>query len=277
MSFSVNLHPLCPMKSIERSPYSKYLNSFKEKGIIKDFSNFKEQLALHPFLANFIDRIPHGIGILDYQTQQYLYVSDEVSKIFTGYKKEDLLQNGFQLWMSKIIYPDDRYILYTRIFPKILENLHCMTPEEIHQCKFSYNYRIRHKSGKEVKILQNLVVLETDEKNNPLLALITITDITQYKTNNAIIFTITKYNEVKGETIACLESFVVSSENARRITVRENEIIRCIAKGLSTPEIASRLFISEHTVKAHRKNIFEKTEVKNSGELVNYAYANGLI
>lgn len=44
-------------------------------------------------------------------------------------------------------------------------------------------------------------------------------------------------------------------------TKRQIEILRLIAKGISTPAIADRLFISEHTVKTHKKNISLKARI----------------
>ncbi|MBS1585813.1 MAG: response regulator transcription factor [Bacteroidetes bacterium] len=61
------------------------------------------------------------------------------------------------------------------------------------------------------------------------------------------------------------------------LTAREKEIIRLIASEKSNKEIAGTLFISEHTVEAHRKNIFRKTEAKSIVGLIKYAYENKLL
>ena len=52
------------------------------------------------------------------------------------------------------------------------------------------------------------------------------------------------------------------------LTKRESEICRLVAKGLSNPEIASQLSISENTVKRHLNNCFRKLEVKSRYELI---------
>ena len=59
------------------------------------------------------------------------------------------------------------------------------------------------------------------------------------------------------------------------LTQREKEILYCIAEGLSSKQIATKLQISENTVANHRKNMLWKTGAKNSAEMVqlNSAYA----
>ena len=61
------------------------------------------------------------------------------------------------------------------------------------------------------------------------------------------------------------------------LTSREVEVLKAIAKGLSSKEIAEVLFISVNTVKTHRKHLMEKLPVKNSAGLVKFAVDNGLL
>lgn len=60
------------------------------------------------------------------------------------------------------------------------------------------------------------------------------------------------------------------------LTKREKEIISLIAKGLTSQEIADKLFISYFTVGKHRKNLMHKLQLKNTAELVHYAMKTGL-
>lgn len=62
-----------------------------------------------------------------------------------------------------------------------------------------------------------------------------------------------------------------------KLSSREIEIIRALADGKSSSEIASELFISLHTVKTHRKNILRKLSLHNSADLIKYALNNGII
>ncbi|WP_457611082.1 LuxR C-terminal-related transcriptional regulator [Lutibacter sp.] len=61
------------------------------------------------------------------------------------------------------------------------------------------------------------------------------------------------------------------------LSQRETEITTLIAKGMTSKEIAVKLFLSPHTVNTHRKNIMKKLGVKSTSELVLYAVNVGLI
>jgi DNA-binding CsgD family transcriptional regulator len=75
------------------------------------------------------------------------------------------------------------------------------------------------------------------------------------------------------------QPFVVDA--ARRdkfgITPRELEILGLIAAGLSTREIAEKVFVSENTVKTHSSRLFDKLGAKRRTQAVQIAKAAGLI
>jgi DNA-binding CsgD family transcriptional regulator len=56
---------------------------------------------------------------------------------------------------------------------------------------------------------------------------------------------------------------------------REQEVVRCVAEGLSNREIAQRLGLTEHTVKNYLFRIFDKLGVSKRVEVVLYAYSLG--
>lgn len=61
------------------------------------------------------------------------------------------------------------------------------------------------------------------------------------------------------------------------LTSTETEIVKAIAQGKTTKEIASERFSSVHTITTHRKNIFRKLGVNTAHEVVKYALRAGLI
>ena len=72
------------------------------------------------------------------------------------------------------------------------------------------------------------------------------------------------------------QSKAVTKENTP-LSTRELEVLQSVAKGLSNREISETLFISEHTVKSHLKNILSKLHLNNRVQLTSYAFQNGLM
>jgi DNA-binding NarL/FixJ family response regulator len=67
------------------------------------------------------------------------------------------------------------------------------------------------------------------------------------------------------------------SDSSPQLTNSEIEIVKLIAEGLTTKEIAAQKFISFHTVISHRKNIFRKLGVTSISELIMYGIKAGWI
>ena len=59
------------------------------------------------------------------------------------------------------------------------------------------------------------------------------------------------------------------------LTAREQEILRLVTDGLTTAQIAEKLYTSPRTVESHRQNIMEKTGAKNTAALVKVAVSQG--
>ena len=75
-------------------------------------------------------------------------------------------------------------------------------------------------------------------------------------------------NDIDFESFSC-EAVILSD--------RENEIIKLIAEGLTNAQIAEQLFLSNHTINTHRKNIMAKLGVKNTAGIVIYAVKTNLV
>ncbi len=61
------------------------------------------------------------------------------------------------------------------------------------------------------------------------------------------------------------------------LSERENEIIKMIAEGYTNVQIAEQLFLSNHTVNTHRKNILAKLGVNNTAGIVIYAVKTNIV
>lgn len=77
-----------------------------------------------------------------------------------------------------------------------------------------------------------------------------------------------------------LEAIISQQEEDEQpsvLTNTETEIVKAIAQGKTTKEIASERFSSVHTITTHRKNIFRKLGINTAHEVVKYALRAGLI
>jgi DNA-binding NarL/FixJ family response regulator len=85
-------------------------------------------------------------------------------------------------------------------------------------------------------------------------------------------------DQIRRENINVEDLQILESDcHAVVISDRELEVIRYIAEGYTNGEIADRLFLSQHTVNTHRKNIMQKLGVNNTAAIVMYAVKTKLV
>lgn len=88
---------------------------------------------------------------------------------------------------------------------------------------------------------------------------------------------------IRGRRYICqrMTEMLLTPDSAReervKLTKTETEILKDIALGMTTREIAEKRFSSFHTVNTHRKNIFRKLGVNNVHEATKYALRAGLV
>lgn len=69
----------------------------------------------------------------------------------------------------------------------------------------------------------------------------------------------------------------ISSHELPRFTKKENEVLHLLCKGLTTDEIACKLFISKRTVEGYRAKLLQKTGLTNTINLVIFAIRHKLV
>lgn len=108
--------------------------------------------------------------------------------------------------------------------------------------------------------------------------------LTKYCDEEEIVSAI--YACVKDEKYLCTKVVNILIEDEKEhagnceptnLTPREIEIVKLVASGLKTKDIAEQLHLSPHTVNTHRKNILKKLDLSSGSELVLYAVRTGLI
>lgn len=208
-----------------------------------------------------------AVRILENDHFNYLYISDSITDL-TGYTPEEWRQSGL-VFAYKHCHPLDLLMLPWLTY-QTHRALSKMTYEDKMRCLLSYDIRFRVKSGQYVRVLQHVHILELSPKGKPSILMFISSDITPYKTSMLMNYSLTVNREGSSEVIF---------KGARHpepsvFSTRELEVLKLTSEGLTERDIAERLFISPETVKVHRRNMLNKTNMKNSVELVRYAYAN---
>jgi len=86
-----------------------------------------------------------------------------------------------------------------------------------------------------------------------------------------------KIQSIVSELLNTSNHQTVELAESSDLTTREKDVLKLVALGHSSKEIADQLFISIHTVISHRKNLTEKLGIKSISGLTVYAILNKLI
>lgn len=209
--------------------------------------------------------------ILDKNQYDYFYLDGNAKNILLG---NHLFDNTSQLALRW--NPDDEKILFEKIFPAI-ELLCRENTCGKDKLSFSFNFRVVSKSGTERTFVQCISFINSFSKEAPLHFIGSFADITHFKNDNKIIF-IAEKSSVDGNVCDLITRDVFSADkNIVHLTKREVEVLKCINDGLSSKQIADKLFASFNTINNHRKNILKKTHTKNTSELISFALKQGLL
>ena len=254
---------------IKKDYYSEFEKLFHSVSDLMsdDYSSF---LQLHPSLDYLLKLAPTCVFIIDYRTMDYLFYSETI-KDMVGYGREEFMKGGIKFLFSHV-HPDDLEVLTTQILPYITSFLKSVPPESYKDYKFSFNYRFKRIDGKYEHFRQYSTYLEPDSTGRPTINFGIAINFSPLKKDNRIALLIEKREGDEFRRIS------VNSDITETIfSKRELEILKLIHGGLSSSEIAKKLYLSDHTVNNHRKNMLKKTATTNTASLISYAIANGYL
>ena len=147
-------------------------------------------------------------------------------------------------------------------------------PEHIVDYKVVYSIRVLTKSGKCKTILHQAKAINTTADGRIMKVIGVHTDISYLDTPADDKISFISYTH---ESFYAVPTGKEKLSLKKIFTEREIEIIKLISKGDSVSEIAVFLFISDHTVRTHRKNILRKANVKNTVHLITECIRDGVI
>jgi len=242
-----------------------------------DETEIRRMLSQFEQLSIALNHIKPLLFVIDYTKSQYL-VMTEASQLIISYDPRDFLDGGIPM-LLELFQKDDFKVYNEKLFTANMRFLKNSPQEEHHQYVFSYTYRVRHRSGHYVPILQRGSYITSKETGLPLYSLGMVMDITPFKKDHVIYHTIEKTEKVSHQ----MQKHIVESnyffpyEEDTLLTRQERNILETMAEGWSSKQIAVKFRISENTVSNHRKNMLKKTNTKNVAELVAFAIRHQII
>ncbi|WP_276089318.1 LuxR C-terminal-related transcriptional regulator [Pedobacter sp. JY14-1] len=226
------------------------------------------QLDLHKRLLNLFQPGSYYYYVFNIFQAEFDFVSPGITAVL-GYAPEEVTTAFF---IDKL-HPDDKpYFL--QFEQRITEFFIALPYDKVQNYKMQYDFRIRARNNKYVRILHQAVQIEYDESNF-YRTLDVDTDISHIKPDGIPTFSIigldgepSYYNITETNTL---------TKSYDLFTRRERAVLKLIVENKSTKEIARELYISFHTVNAHRKNILKKANAKTPVELVRKALYEGWV
>jgi PAS domain S-box-containing protein len=234
----------------------------------KPTSNFT--LFTNPQFNALMASSPVATFIINHSSSMYEHYSENVLSLF-GYSAQEFMRGGVPFGMS-LIDEDHLEIVGAFLIPSVFKQIkkHAAIGD-LHDIKLSFDFKMKRKDGKSIWVREIMTILESDKSGGPLLSLFHISDISASKKDESINLYVEKLDAQGQNSIIHHDSHEVKKTFLTLLTEREEQILQLICLGYSSKEIAEKLFISIHTVHTHRKNMLEKTECKNSSELINFS------
>jgi len=236
-----------------------------------EVKSFIDHFLLSPQFQRLQVFSNQSIRILDTSSMKYLYIS-ESNKELTGYTVKEIEKGGL-LFAYKLTHLIDIFRL-AKATLKVKAALKKLSNDAKMRARFSFDIRFTCKDGTVKKVLQNCHILKLNQKEEPLVLLFASTDITAYKSDTYMNYSLSVYEADTGFVTILKDSI---AEESCPLSARELEVLNQTASGLSAKEIADKLVLSLETVKTHRRNMLQKVNAKNTVEMVRIAIAKNWI
>lgn len=203
--------------------------------------------------------------IFNLVTLEFDYVSQS-TKPLLGIKPEKF---SF-IKLLEILHPEDQKQMIYKESTSLHLKLNIIPKEHIKNYKTVYLMRIKDKKGKYKIFLHQVKALTISDDGKIQQTIGVHTDVTYLKIpfDHKISFIPIDAKLPAYHFDYINNKYVLGGSVSEKFTKRENDIIRLLGQGKKVSQIASMLYISEHTVNTHKKNIYKKSNCSNSAELV---------
>lgn len=246
----------------------KFWKSVVNKETEADAAKLQQQIELHRRLLNVFQAGNYFYLIFNMYSGDTELVSESVTEIL-GYDPEEM---SVAFMLDKLHPADKAYFLNFEY--KVVEFFKSLPFDKIEYYKVQYDFRIKAKNGNYIRLLHQAVQIDYD-KDNFYRTLCLETDISHVKPEGTPCFSIIG---LEGEpSYYNIKDTEIFKKSYDLFTRREREILKLIIEGKSSRSIADELYISLHTVNAHRKSILNKAGTKTPLDLVRKVINEGWV
>ncbi|MEQ9231946.1 MAG: LuxR C-terminal-related transcriptional regulator, partial [Cyclobacteriaceae bacterium] len=187
----------------------------------------------------------------------------------------EMCEKGMSFWWTRM-HPEEMETWLTSLQDLMNFTLAEIPREDRKRMTYTWNYRVRDGRGTYKNIIQHTTPMHLDEEGKPVIGLAhySVISVIEHIPIQATAKILNAQDEY--ETVY-YQSYNSQKLLAPHISHREIDILRLLSFGYNSDEIATKLHISHNTVKTHRKNILEKSDCKNTTELVALCIRQGII
>ncbi|WP_210466269.1 LuxR C-terminal-related transcriptional regulator [Rufibacter roseolus] len=195
------------------------------------------------------------------------FVHDNVLSVL-GYAPEEVTVP----FILDKIHPDD-LVWFLNYEEAAKDFLLSLPPDRSLKYKIRYDYRLKKANGEYLRILQQALPIQVDASGGVLRTLGVHTDISHLKKEGIPVLS---YIGLQGEpSYINVHAKNIFSPDRDLLSKREKEILSLLIAGFPSSQISEKLYISQHTVNTHRKNMLAKTGAASTSELIARAVREG--
>lgn len=201
----------------------------------------------------------------------YPYLEKEFYNV-TGYPPS-LTVRGKTDFIARYMHPDD-LMQYGRIKLKWKDLVENHFKKERGQVKVSFDFRLKNAEGRSIRLLYQSLYIEFSCAGKMLYIIGKCSDISHWNKNNDMVLSIAYPSGIKNFHYLSLPQ---NDTNTNVFSSLEKKIIKLLAEGSSSKDIAGEMGITFNTANTHRRNMLRKAKVRNTSELVSFAHSHHLV
>ncbi|MGV3541186.1 MAG: response regulator transcription factor [Rufibacter sp.] len=208
--------------------------------------------------APFAEKMPGIVSFVNLRDNSVIWFSPLAQKRM-NIAAEEIIGKSQEDYHATYFHPDDAKDFYPKLFELVKQN-----DGDI----ITYFRQVRYPTSQDWEwFMGSLRTYAHDADGNPLLAI-------------SISLPVDPVHHMAGKVVRLLEENNFLRQNHflfSQLSKREKDILRELALGKSSAEIAEELFIAQATVETHKKNIKQKLNTSSYYELCQFARAFDLI